>query len=95
MGPVLDPDLAKDRLNVDLHGRLRDIDFARYALVRIARDEALHDRLFPGGQLLRIDAALRREGDNPITIVARLSLSPIITSSMDLTNTSHVMTSMK
>src|SRR6476660_7373842 len=38
--PVLNSDLAKDCLDVDLHGRLGDIDLARYALVGVAFDDA-------------------------------------------------------
>ena len=38
--PVLDPDLAQDRLDMDLHGRLGDIDLSGYAFVGIAFDQA-------------------------------------------------------
>ena len=38
--PVLDPDLAKDRLDVDHHGRLGDVDLSRYTFVGVAFDQA-------------------------------------------------------
>jgi len=36
----MDPDLAKDRLDVDLHGGFGDIDFSRDAFVGVALDQA-------------------------------------------------------
>ena len=33
--PVLDPDLAQDPLDVDLHGRLGDIELSGYALLEL------------------------------------------------------------
>ena len=38
--PVLDPDLAQDPLDMDLHRRLGDIDLSGYAFVGIAFDQA-------------------------------------------------------
>jgi hypothetical protein len=38
--PVLDPDLAQDRLDVDLRGLLGDIDLSGYDFVGIAFDQA-------------------------------------------------------
>jgi hypothetical protein len=38
--PVLDPDFAQDRLDVDLYRRLGDIDLSGYAFVGIAFDQA-------------------------------------------------------
>jgi hypothetical protein len=38
--PVLDLDLAQDRLDVDLHGRVGDTDLSGYAFVGIAFDQA-------------------------------------------------------
>ena len=38
--PVLDLDLAQDRLDVDLHRRLGDIHLSGYAFVGVAFDQA-------------------------------------------------------
>src|SRR4051794_33185212 len=40
---VLDPDLAKDCLDVDLYGGLGDINLARYALVGVTFDQTAQD----------------------------------------------------
>ena len=50
--PVLNPDLAKNRVDMDLHGRLGDIDLARDAVVGIAFDQAAQNRCLPRGTLL-------------------------------------------
>src|SRR6266436_9014742 len=43
LSPVLNPDLAKDRLDVDLDGRLGDVVLSRYAFVGVAFDQAAKD----------------------------------------------------
>lgn len=49
--PVLNPDLAKDRLDVDLHGCLGDFELPRDAFVGIAFDKAAQDSPFPRRKL--------------------------------------------
>jgi hypothetical protein len=48
---VGDPDLAKDRLDVNLHGPFCDTDLTRYNFVRIALADTLQDIFFAGREL--------------------------------------------
>jgi len=48
---ILDPDLAKDRLDMDLHCGLGDVDFPRNAFVGIAINQKAQDRFLPRRKL--------------------------------------------
>ena len=47
LSPVLNSDLAKDCLDVDLHGRLSDINLACYAFVGFAFGDAAQNYFLP------------------------------------------------
>jgi len=51
LGAIVNADLAKDRLDMNLHGSLGDIDFPGDSLVGIAFNQAAQDQFFPWRKL--------------------------------------------
>ena len=73
-GPIVDPERAKDREQVDFHRRLADVELTCDELVRLAVAQEAHDVDLPAGERQHFDAGCSLPAQVRATRVADSSI---------------------